>query len=89
MIVYTIARHVETFFEILGVRVFGRESFSKYERGNLTWRCPLYVAATSNLKVHISKLDGWKIYIYIYIANIPFRKRFNVFFPLFIQKLLF
>lgn len=80
MIVYTIARHVETFFEILGVRVFGRESFSKYERGNLTWRCPLYVAATSNLKVHISKLDGWKIYIYI-LRIYHFENDLTFFFP--------
>lgn len=46
------------------------------------WRgCPLYVAATSNLNVHISKLGGWKIYIYIYYTGEAlFRKRFNVLF---------
>lgn len=75
VIIYSVdvAWRVKTFFEILGV--FRNMSVE-------IWRgCPLYVAATSNLNVHISKLGGWKIYIYIcYTGEALFRKRFNVLF---------
>ncbi len=75
LIIYSVdvAWRVKTFFEILGV--FRNMSVE-------IWRgCPLYVAATSNLNVHISKLGGWKIYIYIYYTGEAlFRKRFNVLF---------
>lgn len=63
LIIYSVdvAWRVKTFFEILGV--FRNMSVE-------IWRgCPLYVAATSNLNVHISKLGGWKIYIYIYMLH--------------------